>query len=181
MSTNISAQSAYDNQVIFSYAPAGFVSKIRVKFEIPLNTTISTGTFFNLHYLFFKGPEAEPFVRFYHSDEYPEGFYSQIKLSAGFFSSRMDYTHTFTDSTISTIERNSSFPGFGAGFAFGYQFLTRRSKHFDFFLGFKYMPFLGKEYMYSDGLLYKTEYDFYWYLFGPGSRFNGHFGIGYSF
>lgn len=176
-----SAQSVSDNTLIFSYAPAGFVSKVRLKMEMPLNSTISAGTFLSLHYLFFKGPEAEPFIRFYHSDEWPEGFYSQVKISAGYFTSSIKYTNIAPDSTIRNLEKTSSFPGFGAGFAFGYQYLTRRSKHFDFFLGFKYMPFLGKEYIYSDGLLYRTEYDFYWYLLGPGSRFNGHFGIGYSF
>lgn len=181
MSTSLSAQSEPGSTIIFSYAPAGLVSKVRLKTEIPLNSNISSGTFISLHYLFFKGPEVEPFIRFYHSDAYPEGFYSQIKISAGYFSSDIEYTNMAPDSTIRTLKKRTSFPGFGAGFAFGYQYLTRKSRHFDFFLGFKYMPFLGKEYIYSDGLLYRTEYDFYWYLLGPGSRFNGHFGIGYSF
>ena len=181
LAVNSFAQTPFENSVIISYAPAGFVSKVRMKAEFPISEKYSTGAFLSLYYLFFKGPEAEPFVRMYLSDEYPEGFYTQLKLSGGYFSSNMEFSHTFADSSVSSVKQNHSFPGIGIGLAFGYQYITRKQKHLDFFIGYKYMPFRGPDHVYVQGVTHRTEYDFYWYLIGPGSYFNGHFGIGYSF
>jgi hypothetical protein len=54
-------------------------------------------------------------------------------------------------------------------------------RYWDFFGGYKYMPFLGPEFKSKDNAVYYSDSDFLWLSTGPGSMFNFHFGIGYSF
>lgn len=178
---SLSQTTTADNPIILSYAPAGIVNKIRIKAEFPLSEKLSTGAFVSYHYAYFKGPVIEPFLRMYISDECPKGFYMQFKVSAGYYSSKMEFIHIEADSTTTTIKQKHSFPGFGAGLAFGYQYITRKGGLFDFFVGYKLMPFLGPDFVNYQNSVYRTEDDFTWYILGPGSRINCHFGIGYSF
>lgn len=181
ISAGAAAQDTVHRPVVISYAPAGFVNKIRFKSEFPVSSRVSTGAFVSLYYFTFRGPEVEPYLRWYVSEDYPEGFYVQLKASAGYYSSRMEFTHMVSDSLTMTVKQTHSFPAFGAGIAFGYQYVTRKQRLFDFFAGYKNVPFAGPDHIFENGMAYRTDSDFLWYAIGPGSYFNGHFGIGYSF
>ena len=175
------SQNPEEPKKIISFAPGGFVNKIRLKTEFPLNQKFSTGTYINVYYLFFQGVEVEPILRMYLSEKTPAGFYAQLKLSGGYFSSNMEFSHLMADSSRSTVKQRHSFPGIGVGFALGYQIVSRGGRCIDFFWGYKYMPFRGPDYVYVQGVIHRTENDFDWYLMGPGGCFNSHFGIGFSF
>lgn len=166
---------------VVTFAPMGFVDKIRIKYERNLNENISAGAYFNAYYMFFKGFRLDPIVRLYPTGNAPKGFYIQVKAVVGYFNSKMDYTYESVTDTLS-ITSQRSFPTYGAGLGIGYQFLVGKGEMpIDLFLGFQYSKFTATQTIYKDGFEYTTADDVLWYFTGPGSFLNANFGIGFSF
>jgi len=174
------AQNEFEKENIFSFAPGGFVNKIRLKFEQAYTKSASFGSHINIYYLLYKGVMIEPFYRYYFSATAPVGIYAQLKASAGFFMSKIDYTYEdnfFSD----TKEVRHIFPAYGGGMAAGYQWQTTKSKLIDVYVGYRIIPFLAPTYKNIDGFTYNTSYGILWYITGPGSILNCHVGLGYYF
>jgi hypothetical protein len=58
--------------------------KIRLQYEMPLDSQVSYGINMNYYFKGWKGPVAEPFIRIYRKkDGNSEGFYGQAKLIYG--------------------------------------------------------------------------------------------------
>ncbi|MBI5540867.1 MAG: hypothetical protein HY951_12460 [Bacteroidia bacterium] len=166
---------------VVTFAPMGFVDKLRIKYERNLNENISAGAYINAYYMHFKGFRLDPIVRLYPTGSAPKGFYIQGKAVIGYFNSKMDYTYESVTDTL-TISSQRSFPTYGAGLGIGYQFLVGGGEMpIDLFLGFQYSKFTAAQTIYIDGFEYTTLDDVLWYFTGPGSFLNANFGIGFSF
>ena len=58
--------------------------KIRLQFELPIDSQVSYGINMNYYFINWKGPVVEPFIRVYRKkDGNAEGFYGQAKLIYG--------------------------------------------------------------------------------------------------
>lgn len=159
----------------------GVVTKLRIKYESALNTQLSTGSYFNLYYIFYRGLRVDPFIRLYPNGKAPKGLFLQGKAVAGYFNKNIDYMYIAGNDSIHH-KKNTSFFSYGAGLGIGYQFIFKRShKPLELFLGFQYSKYTAPKTIFIDNKEYYTNDDLFWYVYGPGSFLNANFGIGFTF
>ena len=96
--------------------------KIRLQFELPIDSQVSYGINMNYYLINWKGPVVEPFIRVYRKkDGNAEGFYGQAKLIYGNLSP--------LDSTfLGGVIVNERWSTYGVGVGCGNKFLF--AKHF---------------------------------------------------
>ena len=171
----------FSQNKVITYAPMGIVNKLRLKYEFKINDQFSSGTFFNLYYVTYAGPRLDPFIRIYPAGQAPKGLYLQGKAMLGYFSSNVNYSYIAGNDTINH-KQQTNIPTYGAGIGIGYQFIFgRKKKPMDLFIGFQFLKYTGPQTIFVNNREYYTDYDFRWYITGPGSFLNANFGIGYSF
>ncbi len=96
--------------------------KIRLQYEMPLDSQLSYGINMNYYFNAWKGPVVEPFIRVYRKkDGNSEGFYGQAKLIYGNLS---PLDSTFLGGAII----NERWSTYGFGISCGNKFLL--GKHF---------------------------------------------------
>jgi hypothetical protein len=181
----IMSLSVFAQKQLITFAPMGFVDKLRLKYERTTSDNISYGTFLNVYYFNFKGIRLDPFVRFYPKGKAPKGVYIQGKAVVGIFYSKIKYEYEQiigTDTTTLASTESETFTTYGGGLGLGYQFIIGRSElPMDLFLGFQYSKFGAPASVIINNNRYETLDDATWYMTGPGSIFNMNFGIGFSF
>jgi hypothetical protein len=96
--------------------------KIRLQFELPIDSQVSYGINMNYYFINWKGPVVEPFIRVYRKkDGNAEGFYGQAKLIYGNLS---PLDSVFLGGAIV----NERWSTYGVGLGCGNKFLF--AKHF---------------------------------------------------
>ena len=150
---------------IVGISPFRLINGLRIKYETRLNGNVTCGGFLTYYYPTsympkgYGGIQFAPFARHYYRTA-PKGEYFQGKILGGIF-----YPSTFTY--------------FGAGLAWGYQFIGKNNRWtLDINLGLKvalasHFPSTGGEDDYFAVM--------WWYIAGPGSFVDGLFSIGYRF
>jgi hypothetical protein len=96
--------------------------KIRLQFELPIDSQVSYGVNMNYYFKNWKGPVVEPFIRVYREkDGNAEGFYGQAKLIYGNLS-------PLDSIFLGGVMVNERWSTYGVGLGCGNKFLF--AKHF---------------------------------------------------
>lgn len=187
--------------------PLGVVNKARGQAELGLGPQLGLGVVGSYYYAGnFRGPKLEPYARFYFSRRrFGHGFYGQVKLSTGRYTSNFEYDRTITtyrpDGFLDKVEIQmpygrvrQTFSSTGGGAGAGYQFRAGRSSRFviDVYAGLQFLPLpeeVGdRTITTTDATGRRTVVDWstfddteLWYLTGPGSVLNGMVSVGYTF
>lgn len=187
-------------------APLGVVNKARGHAELGLGPQVGVGVVGSYYYAGnFQGTKLEPYARFYFSRQrFGHGFYGQVKLSTGRYTSNFEYNRTVTtyraDGFLDDLRIENpygrvrrSFRSTGGGAGAGYQFRAGRSSRFviDVYAGLQFLPLpadIGDHTTTStdaSGRRTVTDWTTFddvelWYLTGPGSVLNGMVSVGYT-
>lgn len=192
ISTNVVLAQSFDltpplKKNVLKTFPLGFINKAKVGYEYALNENFSLGGNVALYYMLFKGFTFGPTARVYFSGKAPEGFC--LQLQAHYFATST--TLVFEDENFFggkdryTYQRTAT--GVGGGLGFGYQLLFGKSQNIslDVMGGFKFLPVPERAFyarhVSLTGEVKELDYDFIWYLTGPGSFVNCHISVGFLF
>jgi len=178
--STVSSVTAQNNIIGFDLTL--YLNRVKIKYERVLSDRYTIGSQSTIFYGWFPGFQLAPIGRMYFKKDAPEGFYAQGKICMGIFQSGHQ-------SVVSGEEKTQIFSNFGAGFAFGYQWLLGDNKQWsvDLSLGLKFVgsvPIYGSMGNSWDELLnawHTIPGNTAWRLFGPGSFVDTLFTVGYRF
>lgn len=175
---------------VISIAPLGVVNKLRTSYY-NIHEGYTIGGHLSYYYSGFQGIQANPQLRIHFGTRPHSAFY--IMANAPFFAGKsMGWTETYTSGN-GDVERykytDVRITSVGGGAALGYFAFLGNSKRFfiDTYLGAKISTYRQHDtrrvIFLNDGTSQEAGQRFLeglsWYLVGPGSVFQGHFGIGW--
>ena len=152
----------------------GFINKVRLKWELALTDHWTTGMFGSAYYGFFPGLKAEPFLRAYVVNSFPEGLYLQGKAVIGRYRSSDKYEDD------NGVWAHQEIRSTGGAFNVGYQFRLgpESGTVVDINLGVK---LVSSEIINRKNNLQQMVDDVAFYTVGPGSVWDGLISVGFTF
>ena len=195
ISSSLIAQEKQEFKNIIGISPLQLTNGVRVKYERPINKTITyggilTGYYPNPTFHEYTGVQLAPFARFYFREKAPGGFYAQAKILGGIYSAEITidvfdkpYTPDFDRTLIKFEDRTHTFTRFGGGVAVGYQVIWGVNKRMvlDVNLGFKYIGNIPMPTIKDNEEIFPCNHLTDWLIIGPGSIIDGLISIGYRF
>jgi len=171
---NTQYRAEYLNRNALGFAPFGVVNKLRVKYEYATSQNSSIGAFGSIYYGFFPGFQISPFANFY-TTQAPLGLYVQFKMSYS--------THSYVggdgvlfNNPALKFDPNDALSYLGPGIGLGYRHVVKETSSrifVDLSIGGKLLfPLEDRTIEFEETIFYLT---------GPGSLFDAHVGVGYTF